>query len=67
VWAFMAIAGFPLPWIMVAFVVVFGVGGNLFFGLDQRRRLLAQIKRTLEATEIPPSDPEFALLTWNTP
>jgi hypothetical protein len=63
VWAFMAVAGFPLPWIAVVFVVVFGVGGNLLFGFDQRRRLLAQIKRIIEATELPPSDPEFALLT----
>lgn len=63
VWALMAAAGFPLPWFMVLFVVVFGVGGNLLFGLDQRRRLLAQIKRATEATEIPPSDPQFALLT----
>lgn len=62
VWAFMAMAGFPLPWFMVVFVVVFGIGGNLLFGLDQRRRLLAQIKRAIEATEIAASDPEFALL-----
>jgi hypothetical protein len=64
VWAFMVAAGFPLPWFLLAFVVVFGVGGNFLFGLDQRRRLLTQIKRATEAREIPPSDPEFALLTW---
>ncbi len=63
VWAFMVAAGFPLPWFLLAFVVVFGVGGNFLFGLDQRRRLLAHIKRATEASEIPPSDPEFALLT----
>lgn len=63
VWAFMVAAGFSFPWFSLAFVVVFGVGGNFLFGLDQRRRLLAQIKRATEATEIPPSDPEFALLT----
>jgi len=63
VWAFMVAAGFPLPWFLLAFVVVFGAGGNFLFGLNQRRRLLAQIKRATEAKEIPPSDPEFALLT----
>jgi hypothetical protein len=55
--------GFPLPWFLLAFVLAFGVGGNVLFGLDQRRRLLTQIKRATEAREIPPSDPEFALLT----
>jgi hypothetical protein len=63
VWGFMVAAGFPLPWFLLAFVVVFGVGGNFVFGLDQRRRLLAQIKRATEAREIPPGDPEFALLS----
>jgi len=64
VWAFMvATTGFPLPGPLLVFVVVFGVGGNFLFGLDQRRRLLAQIKRSIEAREIPPADPEFALLT----
>lgn len=63
VWAFMVASGFPLPWLWLVAVVVFGVGGNLLFGLDQRRRLLAQIKRATDATEIPPSDPEFALLS----
>jgi len=63
VWAFMVAAGFPLPWFFLAFVLVFGVVSNFLFGLDQRRRLLAQIKRAIEAREIPPSDPEFALLT----
>jgi len=64
VWAFMvATTGFPLPGLWLVFVVVFGVGGNFLFGLDQRRRLLAQIKRSIEAREIPPTDPEFALLT----
>jgi hypothetical protein len=61
-WAVMAASGFPLPGFWLVFVMVFGVGGNFLFGLDQRRRLLAQIKRATEATEIPPSDPEFALL-----
>jgi len=63
VWAFMVAAGFTLPWFFLAFVLVFGVVGNFLFGLDQRRRLLGQIKRAIEAREIPPSDPEFALLT----
>ena len=63
VWAYMVASGFPLPWFWLVFVVLFGVGGNLLFGLDQRRRLLGQIKRATQATEIPPNDPEFALLT----
>lgn len=54
--------GFPLSWEVILFVLAFGVGGNFLFGLDQRRRLLAQIKTATSATEIPPSDPEFALL-----
>src|SRR5438093_2816249 len=62
-WAIMGAFGFPLASFWLVAVLVVGVGGNLLFGLDQRRRLLAQIKRSTEATEIPPSDPEFALLT----
>jgi hypothetical protein len=63
-WAFMvATTGFPLPWLGLVFVMLFAVGGNFLFGLDQRRRLLAEIKRSIEAREIPPTDPEFALLT----
>jgi heme exporter protein D len=61
--AIMGAFGFPLPSFWLAAVLVVGVVGNLLFGLDQRRRLLTQIKRATEATEIPPSDPEFALLT----
>jgi heme exporter protein D len=44
--------GFQAPWIAVAFVVLVGVVGNFLFGLDQRRRLLAQIKRATDAKEI---------------
>jgi hypothetical protein len=58
-----ATTGFPLPGLWLVFVVLFGVGGNFLFGLDQRRRLLAQIKPSIEAREIPPTDPEFALLS----
>jgi hypothetical protein len=52
-WAVML--GFQLPWIAVVFVVLVGVVGNFLFGLDQRRRLLAQIKRATDAQEISPS------------
>jgi hypothetical protein len=43
----MALRGFPLPWQGVAFVLVVGVVGNFLFGLDQRRRLLAEISRAI--------------------
>jgi hypothetical protein len=62
-WAIMGALGFPLESFWLVAVLVVGIGGNLLFGLDQRRRLLARIKRSTEATEIPPGDPEFALLT----
>ena len=51
-WAVMGFLGFQMPWFVVAFVVLFGVVGNFLFGLDQRRRLLAQIKRATDAKEI---------------
>ena len=51
-WAVMDFFGFQMPWFVVAFVVVFGVVGNFLFGLDQRRRLLAQIKRATDAREV---------------
>jgi len=51
-WAVMGFFGFQMPWFVVAFVVVFGVVGNFLFGLDQRRRLLAQIKQATDAHEI---------------
>ncbi len=51
-WAVMGLFGFQLPWFVVAFVVLVGVVGNFLFGLDQRRRLLAQIKRTTDAKEM---------------
>ena len=44
--------GSRLPWFLLALLLVVGVGGNLLFGLDQRRRLLAQIKRASDAQEI---------------
>jgi len=52
VWAVMASFGFPLPGFVIVVLVVFGVVGNLLFGLDQRRRLLAQIKRATDAREM---------------
>jgi hypothetical protein len=51
-WAVMGSLGFQMPWIAVVFVVLIGVVGNFLFGLDQRRRLLAQIKRATDAQEI---------------
>jgi len=51
-WAAIAGLGFPLPRFVIVFLLVFGVVGNFLFGLDQRRRLLAQIKRATGATEI---------------
>jgi len=48
-WAAMAGLGFPLPRFVIVFLLVFGVVGNFLFGLDQRRRLLAQIKRAIDA------------------
>ena len=54
-WAVMAALGFPLPTFVLVFLVVFGVVGNFLFGLDQRRRLLAQIKKATDAREISPS------------
>jgi hypothetical protein len=51
-WAVMGLFGFHMPWFVVAFVVAFGVVGNFLFGLDQRRRLLAQIKQATDAEEI---------------
>ena len=52
VWAALVAFGFPFPWFVVAAVIVFVVVGNLLFGLDQRRRLLVQIKRATEAQEV---------------
>jgi hypothetical protein len=51
-WAAMAGLGFPLPRFVIVFLLVFGVVGNFLFGLDQRRRLLAHIKRATDAKEI---------------
>jgi hypothetical protein len=33
--------------------MVLGIGGNFLFGLDQRRRLFAQIKKAIDAREVP--------------
>lgn len=44
-WAAATTVGFRLPWEALLFVVVFGVGGNFVFGMDQRRRLLNRIKQ----------------------
>jgi heme exporter protein D len=54
-WAVMGFFGFQMPWIAVVLVLLVGVVGNFLFGLDQRRRLLAQIKRATDAQEVSPS------------
>ncbi len=54
-WAVMGLFGFQMPWFVVALVVLVGVVGNFLFGLDQRRRVLAQIKRATDSQEVPPS------------
>jgi hypothetical protein len=51
-WAVLGLFGFQVPWFVVALVVLVGVVGNFLFGLDQRRRLLAQIRRATDAKEI---------------
>ena len=51
-WAIVSGFGFPLPGFGLAVVLVFGVGGNFLFGLDQRRRLAAKIKQATGAREI---------------
>lgn len=61
--AFLTASGIPLAWYWLGILVAFSIGGNFLFGLDQRRRLLGEIKRLTEATEIPPDDPRIALLS----
>jgi hypothetical protein len=54
VWTVAVGFGAVLPSLgIVAALLVFGVGGNFLFGLDQRRRLLGQIKRATDAHEAP--------------
>jgi hypothetical protein len=53
VWTVAVGLGGVLPSLgLVAVLVVVVVGGNFLFGLDQRRRLLAQIKRATDAHEV---------------
>jgi len=52
-WLVLEALRFQVPLFAVVFVVVVGVGLNVVFGLDQRRRLLAQIKQALDARQIP--------------
>lgn len=51
-WAAMGFLGFQPPGFTLVFLVVFGVVGNFLFGLDQRRRLLAQIKQATDARDV---------------
>jgi len=53
VWAVMGSLAFPLPGFALVFVLVFGIGGNFLFGLDQRRRLLGLIKQATASQESP--------------
>jgi hypothetical protein len=52
-WAVLDGVGFHLPLSGVAIVYVFGIGLNVVFSFDQRRRLLGQIKQATGAKEIP--------------
>jgi len=52
VWAAVSSLGFQLPWPAVVFVVVAGTAGSFLFGLDQRRRLLKEIKQATGAQEL---------------
>ncbi len=52
-WTVMGSLGFPLPGFALVFVLVFGIGGNFLFGLDQRRRLLGLIKQATASEESP--------------
>jgi hypothetical protein len=45
--------GPPLPSFALALAFLVVVGANLLIGLDQRRRLLGQIKQAIDAQEIP--------------
>ena len=47
--------GPPLPWFALALAFVVVVGANLLIALDQRRRLLSQIKQAIDAEEVPAS------------
>jgi hypothetical protein len=55
VWAVMGTLVFPLPGFGLAFLLVFGVGGNFLFALDQRRRLLGLIKQATASEEARPA------------
>jgi hypothetical protein len=48
-WVVMGRVGLFPPWYVVGFIVAFGVVANFLFGLDQRRRLLAEIKQATDA------------------
>lgn len=52
-WAVLDGVGFHLPLLGVAFVYVVGIGMNVVFAFDQRRRLLALIKQAIDAREVP--------------
>jgi hypothetical protein len=54
-WAVLDGVGFHLPLSGVAVVYVFGIGLNVVFSFDQRRRLLGQIKQAIDAREMPAS------------
>ncbi len=54
-WAVLDGVGFHLPLSGVAIVYVFGIGLNVVFSFDQRRRLLSQIKQAIDGREVPAS------------
>jgi hypothetical protein len=55
VWAVMGTLVYPLPGFGLAFLLVFGVGGNFLVALDQRRRLLGLIKQATASEEVRPA------------
>ena len=51
-WLVLATLRIPFPWELVVFFYVFGIGGNMLFGLVQMTSLLNQIKRATEAENV---------------
>jgi hypothetical protein len=50
VWWAMSAVRFALP--AVLFVIVFGLGGNIFFGIAQMRSLEGQIRRATDSEPV---------------
>lgn len=52
IWLVVNAFGQPLSWELLAFLLVFGIGGNLVFGIGQMASLLKQIKRATDGQEV---------------